>query len=300
MDVLKIKTIFVCKGLQASGKTTWALEQLLKYPNRFKRVNKDELRHMLVNGKSDPDNEKFITTIRDSIIEKSLLKNFDVIIDDINFNDKNWYSFCDIAKRVGNVRVVEKYFQTTLKEAIGRNTRRENPVPEHILIKAYEKHIKNKKIEVRDEFFPKIPPEYLQDDPQKTNAIIVDIDGTLAINVNRDYYDITKIADDVPNIPICELVNLLFMTNVVLIVSGRDDVCIEDTKFWLNYHKVSYTKLFMRKTGDKRSDYIIKEEILQEILKSYNVKYVLDDRKTVVDMWRRNKLCCLQVASGEF
>jgi predicted kinase len=299
MDVLKVKTIFACKGIQASGKTSWAKEQLFKYPDRFKRVNKDELRSMLVGSKTDPLNEKFVTTIRDLIIENSLLKGFDVISDDMNFNDKNWYAFCDIAKRVGNVRVLERYFETTLKEAIGRNTQRDNPVPEHIIIKTFESNVKNKMVVVRDEFFAKEPPQYLHD-PAKSDAIIVDVDGTLAININRDYFDLSKVLDDVPNKLIGDLVKILSKTHIVFIVSGREDSSMSDTKLWLDCNEIPYADIFMRKKGDTRSDSIVKEEILKEILKQYNVVYVLDDRKTVVDMWRKNNLCCLQVAQGAF
>lgn len=272
----------------------------MKYPDRFKRVNKDELRSMLVGTKTDPMNEKFVTTVRDSIIEAALLKGFDVITDDTNFNDKNWFAFCDIAKRVGNVRVIEKYFEITLKEAINRNKLRANVVPEHIIIRTYEIHVKNKMVKVRDEFFAKLPPEYLKKNENNQDAIIVDIDGTIAINVNRDYYDMTKILNDVPNYPICELVKYLSERFIVLIVSGREDCCLIDTQFWLKYNNIPFTKIFMRKTGDKRSDAIVKNEILEEILREYNIAYVLDDRNSVVNMWRTNKLCCLQVAQCGF
>ena len=33
---------------------------------------------------------------------------------------------------------------------------------------------------------------------------------------------------------------------------------------------------------------------------NYNVKFVLDDRNRVVEMWRSLGLTCLQVADGDF
>jgi hypothetical protein len=57
----------------------------------------------------------------------------------------------------------------------------------------------------------------------------------------------------------------------------------------------------MRKKGDRREDYLVKEEIYKNhIDQIYNVMFVLEDRKQVVDMWRRLGLTCLQCAPGEF
>ena len=43
----------------------------------------------------------------------------------------------------------------------------------------------------------------------------------------------------------------------------------------------------MRKTWDKRKDYEVKEEIYRnEIFPKYDVRFVLDDRKQVVDHLR--------------
>lgn len=40
-------TVYITKGLPASGKTTWAKEKTTSFPNSYKRVNKDDLREML-------------------------------------------------------------------------------------------------------------------------------------------------------------------------------------------------------------------------------------------------------------
>ena len=39
--------VILAKGLFASGKSTWAKNVILKKPNSYKRVNKDDLRLML-------------------------------------------------------------------------------------------------------------------------------------------------------------------------------------------------------------------------------------------------------------
>ena len=57
----------------------------------------------------------------------------------------------------------------------------------------------------------------------------------------------------------------------------------------------------MRKQHDNRADWIVKKELfVDEISNIYDVKFVLDDRQQVVDMWRSLGLTCFQVAEGNF
>lgn len=301
MDTMEIRTIVVCKGIPGSGKSTWSIEQLRKYPGKYKRVNRDSIREMLDGGKFDWDNENFVESLRDIIIDRALRKGFDVIVDDTNLKDSVWEKICDIAKKVGNVRVMERYFEVTLKDALQRNSERYKKVPEDVIEAFFEKYIKGRPIEVRDEFFPITIPEFPLWDHSKIDAIIVDIDGTLAIGCLRSPYDMTKILDDIPNKHICELVRVFSKTYKVIIVSGREDCARKDTELWLKVNDVPFDIMYMRVTGDNRKDAIIKEEIYNEHIKPYyNVRYVLDDRKQVVDKWRSLDLCCLQVADGDF
>lgn len=57
----------------------------------------------------------------------------------------------------------------------------------------------------------------------------------------------------------------------------------------------------MRRSGDFRPDYIVKEVILDfEILTRYTPYIIIDDRDQVVKMWRRRGYTCLQCAPGDF
>jgi hypothetical protein len=57
----------------------------------------------------------------------------------------------------------------------------------------------------------------------------------------------------------------------------------------------------MRKLNDNRPDDIIKKELYDQYIKGkYFVKFVLDDRDSVVRMWRNEGLLCLQVYYGNF
>ena len=89
----------------------------------------------------------------------------------------------------------------------------------------------------------------------------------------------------------------------LIFCSGRPERCRADTDWWLQevceFDHTEYT-LYMRKDGDHRQDYIVKQEILDEHIDKERVLFVLDDRQQVVDMWRRNGLTCFQVAEGNF
>lgn len=84
-------------------------------------------------------------------------------------------------------------------------------------------------------------------------------------------------------------------------LSGRKESAREYTKEWLKYNNILYDKLLMRKDNDDRKDAIVKKEIYDNIIKdNYNVLFVLDDRDSVVKMWRDEGLDCFQVYYGNF
>lgn len=301
-----MQTIILLKGLMASGKSTWALEEMRRNPGKYKRINKDLMRAMIDGDHYTPKNERFILDIRDRIVEKALLGRYDVIIDDTNFSDKHWVRMCEIARYIGDIRVREKYFPITLKEALERNSKRTESahVPEDIIINVYDKHFKHKNISVRDEYFEKkkLDFSYLKDE-KKQKAIIVDIDGTLALMVNRGPYDLSLVIEDQANEPVCELVRLFQDKGyIIILLSGREDMAKEDTILWLNEANVPYDALYMRETGDNRKDSIVKEELYRKyIMPHFNVHYVIDDRPQVVRMWRRKfGFTVLQVNDMEF
>lgn len=137
-------------------------------------------------------------------------------------------------------------------------------------------------------------------------AIIVDIDGTLALRGDRTPYDWDRVGEDLPNEPIVDLVRALdnHLDPTIIYVSGRSDVCRAETMAWLE-KTVCYVgvnePLFMREHGDNRPDYVVKREIFDKHIRGlYDVKYVIDDRETVVAMWRSLGLTVLQVAEGKF
>ena len=139
----------------------------------------------------------------------------------------------------------------------------------------------------------------------KEQAIIVDVDGTLAdMRGVRGPFEWDKVSQDKPHQDIIDLVKDLYNLEKykVIITTGRDGICEKDTRQWLLDHGVFFDEFYIRKAGDFRKDSVIKSEIyIDHIRPKYDIKYVIDDRDQVVNMWRDIfGLRVLQVAPGNF
>tara|TARA_R110002110_G_scaffold228815_1_gene444205 strand:+ start:159 stop:614 length:456 start_codon:yes stop_codon:yes gene_type:complete len=147
-------------------------------------------------------------------------------------------------------------------------------------------------------------------------AIIVDLDGTVALIDRRRelamkpngkldwdiFLDPENISLDEPNRPIINLVQLLQLAEYnVIIVTGRYQRALGETIKWLAWNSVPHTAIFTRANSDYREDSIVKREIFEHhIREHWDVRWVIDDRKRVVDMWRNElNLTVLQVAEGD-
>jgi hypothetical protein len=146
---------------------------------------------------------------------------------------------------------------------------------------------------------------------EKPEIIVVDLDGTLAMRDETDPdcrgpFDWGRVGEDQPVWPVIKLARLLMRDHPVLFVSGRMEQCRRQTLMWLDANVVAADHpmvlgLLMRPDGDQRPDYEIKAEIYErDIEPYYDVAYVIDDRKQVVDMWRERGLTVLDVAGHTF
>jgi len=295
-------------GLPGSGKTTWALDEMRRRPGKFKRVNKDCMREMLDAKVHTESAEKFIEDVREHIVEKALWDGFDIIIDDTNFNPKHWESMCAVARRVGDVQVTEKYFDVTLKVCQARNRHRSNPVPEHVIDTMFNNYVKGSHLTPKSAYFPRerIQPPFT---PGLPDCMLVDVDGTLAFSNHRNPYDLSKVMEDTPNLPVVSLVQRFMADGErIIFMTGRQDCDREVTIEWLKkigligrYANASNIQMYMRKTGDFRPDTVVKRELYDEHIRPYyNVSYILDDRPIVCRMFRDLGFTVLQVENLNF
>ena len=138
---------------------------------------------------------------------------------------------------------------------------------------------------------------------QLKKAVIVDVDGTVAIRQERKPFEWSLLETDKPNLPVIDIVNRVISTGVVLLfVSGREEKYRFETINWLSNHISHPFEIYFRENGDLRRDDLVKQEIFQKFIKPYfDVIAVFDDRTRVVKMWRDTfGLPCFQVAPGDF
>lgn len=308
-------------GIPGSGKSTYAKQVVSKDPMNWVRVNNDDLRAMMNGSVWSPDYEKMITDARNYLIRDALKRGKNVIIDNLNLNSRHFDDVCKIAKSVNvDVQIYEKAFYIELDEAIERDSKREGKakVGEEVIKKWWKDSGKAqfKFYKPRVEIFKEQrgslnsttdAPAHVQGAPE---AIICDLDGTLALIHGRSPYDASDCdIKDLPNVPVIQTILAHYYEGrKIIFCSGREDKYRPETiRFIEKYCKefesefpIKY-QLHMRKTDDFRKDSIIKEEIYQnEIEGKYNVLLVLDDRNQVVDFWRSKGLTCFQVAPGNF
>jgi len=287
------KVILMLKGLPASGKSTWAKEQIDEHPGRFKRVNKDDLRAMLDNSRWSRANEKFVLKVRDFIVSQALEDGYSVIVDDTNLHPRHEIRLKEIAREKKADFEVKEFTDVPIEECIKRDLKRPNSVgPDVIRQMARQFNLLQKRP----------VPEHIPDLP---TAIICDLDGTLALLNGRNPYDASDCVNDLLNRPVAQLLKTICRSRPevkILLVSGREQKYMHQTWDWLEKHDIPYDYLFMRCTGDTRKDAIIKREIYDYYIRNqFNVWFVLDDRRQVVEMWRDELgLPVFQVDWGEF
>lgn len=139
--------------------------------------------------------------------------------------------------------------------------------------------------------------------------IIVDIDGTLADLTHRLHFLEKRDYDgfyggmerDRPKSNVINTVNDLYeQSNRIVLCSGRPENYFTNTRDWLEVHGVPYNQLYMRPAGDYRKDHIIKAELYDQMIRDgYKPTLVIDDRPSVIAMWREKGLDVLQVVGWD-
>lgn len=285
-------------GISNSGKSTYARKLILNNPE-IVEVNRDDIRvEEFLNGDSNlyhsykfsRKNEEHVTTISHGMIRQALKEHKHVICSDTNLNPKYREALKEIAEQCG-ADYKETVLDVPLETCIKRNMLRAVTIPVSVLERQYKDF----------RTFLGLPTiKHRQGLPR---AVIFDIDGTLASkSPERDIHDLSKVLLDSPRTNVIELVkSYRWLGYKIIVTSGRDDSCVEDTLQWLETHVGYIDDLFMRKKGDSRMDAIVKEEIFWEcIYPKYNVQLCIDDRSQVVRQWRAMGLECFQVAAGDF
>ena len=144
-----------------------------------------------------------------------------------------------------------------------------------------------------------------------SRVAIFDVDGTLMNIEHRrkyveseqkdwkkffEYMEFDTIRDDV-----FQLAHALHDSGYVIIVcSGRNEKHRELTEKQLAFGKLEYHALMMRGNDDYRPDWEVKREMLADMRnEGLDPKIAVDDRPSVVSMWRDHGLTCFDVGGWD-
>lgn len=141
--------------------------------------------------------------------------------------------------------------------------------------------------------------------------IVFDVDGTLCDATHRLHYwkekpknwdkFMSEAINDAPIKPICKLARDMWAAgHTILLCTGRGEESRNITERWMVKNNILVDSIYMRAEGDRRSDEIVKIELLEKIVDQFGQPDVwFDDRPRVVKALRANGVYVVDVYQGE-
>lgn len=311
------KKIILTRGIQGSGKSTWARKWVEEDPEHRIRINNDDIRNMLgvywVTSR-----ESLVSDIKKRAAQYAMYRNYDIVVDNMNLNPKEVKFWEDLVwahnetvennsglKNEYNSYEIEfKDFFIPLEECIRRDAMRPNPIGEKVIRdtwRRYKHFIQTSEVE-------KYVNNLIKEDESKPYCLVVDMDSTLCFNTTkRPWYGegaAEGMINDVPNMGVLRLVEQWVKpgpaaySHNLIIATGRDTSQEEVTKQWLAKYNIYPQEFYFRKQGDYRKGVEVKKEQIEKILEKYNVVAIIDDCEPIVQMYRDMGLTVLQPNKG--
>jgi len=137
--------VIICRGLPASGKSTFSKEWVSEGPIHRIRLNCDDIRIMLggINNYWVPERETLVWNIFYASLNFARYQKYDIIIDNMNLSKEH---VGKILSRCSGEQISYKdFFDVSLQELIERDSKREKSVGKYVLTDLYNKY----KIEYR-------------------------------------------------------------------------------------------------------------------------------------------------------
>lgn len=142
---METRKIILTRGIQGSGKSTFAKEWVLEDPEHRVRFNNDDIRNML--GKYwVPSREDLVSTIKMNFLIQATNFGYDIIIDNMNLNPKEitfYKEFINSYNKGDHDKQYElefKDFKTSLEICIERDSKRENPIGAGVITSTYNRY----------------------------------------------------------------------------------------------------------------------------------------------------------------
>lgn len=308
----KTATVIFLIGRSGSGKSTWT-KNFVNGRNDCLIVNRDSIRKSLFSINTQKENndyylspkiqsrENIVNDIAKTTLMNGIKDNMTIIFDNTNLEKAYIEDILDLISPdikvtyniIGSELSVNELHERTKSD--GRFS-----VEKNIIKKQTDKF--NKLLPELENIFNVRKSKCLIQDSNLPKSTIFDIDGTLALNLSgRSPYDMSRVDEDLPNERVIEFAKILKEKGEkIIICSGRENDGMQLTLNWLKKYDIEFDEIYMRKKGDGRKDFVIKEEFWRDIIKKYYVVNMFDDRDQVVTHGRKLGFNVYQVAEGNF
>ena len=307
-------TIILTRGIQGSGKSTWAKEWVAEDSENRIRINFDDLRNMMGNYKVEnwKLRETIINDMFVSFMKSAMENHYGIVVDNMNLSDSAVNRVEKIIEEY-NKNHREQYtyefknFFTDVNECIARDKKRLMPIGEDIIRKTWRTY-RHKILQIQNnEFVDSLKSSKYSNNPELPNCIIADMDSTICFNTQgRPYFgkDAGKfMMDDIPNLGVIDIIRS-FLRNKngddkVFIITGRERTP-EIERATLDYVDIFISEhpdiiVLFRPNKEYMSGDDMKMKLIDEnILGKYNILYAIDDSDKIVKRYRQNGILTLQ------
>lgn len=144
-----MKRIILTRGIPASGKSTWAKQEVLKDPEHSIRINRDDLRNM--SGQYwVPAREDYIKACKGTMLMNAINFKFDtIIIDEMNLNPKETGYLKEVVSIMNDtfkdnndkyIIEIKDFTNIPLDVCLERDSKRENPIGENVIRGIFNKY----------------------------------------------------------------------------------------------------------------------------------------------------------------
>lgn len=251
------------------------------------RINKDLIREMLHFNKFTGYNESLTRAAARMLAKEFLRDNVNVIIDDTNYNESTLQSWKDLALEM-NAKIKVDDMETPWQLCCIRDNEREKSVGNNV--------IKNMALAAGE---------------VSGKWILCDIDGTIANCEHRKHFlegekkDWTGFFSEMANDSVIQSTHKLIVDFYnqgygIIFISARPEDYRDVTLKWLEKHYLTFAwTVIMRRSGDKRPDVEVKQDLLNKHFPDKStIHKVIDDRPSVIRMWKENGLDVIDVGDG--
>lgn len=141
---MSVKKVLLLCGVPGSGKSYWAKNDFMYYPNRTAYVSRDEVRYSMIT-----DNDEYFS--KENAVFAEFVRRINAAIDDpeitsiiVDATHLNWASRNKILRKLhlSNVDVIPVVFNLPLKVCLERNEQREGraKVPTNVICRMYSQY----------------------------------------------------------------------------------------------------------------------------------------------------------------